>query len=147
MWITLKEITNPRQQRKLDQRWPSVGTVVPTLGQRWANLHCCQRSYWLCPSPRVTSVPSGIAIVICHQVDMARLDCYTELACWLHDCQSTRHRWFSAKLQYLQCISTGDSAVLHQAIDMVLLANVTTRIVTGLSIYRLGIYEMTLNSG
>ena len=31
----------PRQQCKLGQRWPNVGTTVPTLGQRWANLHCC----------------------------------------------------------------------------------------------------------
>ena len=30
----------PRQQCKLGQRWPNVGTTVPTLGQRWANLHC-----------------------------------------------------------------------------------------------------------
>ena len=23
------------------QRWPNVGTVFPTLGQRWLKLHCC----------------------------------------------------------------------------------------------------------
>ena len=27
------------------------------------------------------------------------------------------HRWLSARLQYLQCVSNGDTAVLHQAID------------------------------
>ena len=28
------------------------------------------------------------------------------------------YRWFSARLQYLQCISTGDTAVLHLSIDI-----------------------------
>ena len=28
------------------------------------------------------------------------------------------YRWLSARLQYLQCVSNGDSAVLHWAIDM-----------------------------
>ena len=28
------------------------------------------------------------------------------------------YRWLSARLQYLHCISNGDTAVLHQAIDM-----------------------------
>ena len=28
------------------------------------------------------------------------------------------YRWLSTRLQYLQCVSTGDTAVLHQAIDM-----------------------------
>ena len=28
------------------------------------------------------------------------------------------YRWFSARLQYLQCISTGDTAVLYWAIDI-----------------------------
>ena len=28
------------------------------------------------------------------------------------------NRWLSARLQYLQCISNGDTAVLHQAIDI-----------------------------
>ena len=28
------------------------------------------------------------------------------------------YRWFSARLQYLQCINNGDTAVLHKAIDM-----------------------------
>ena len=26
---------------RLGWRWPNVGTIVPTLGQRWSNLHCC----------------------------------------------------------------------------------------------------------
>ena len=30
-----------RQQCRLPQRWTDVGTIVPTLGQRWGNLHCC----------------------------------------------------------------------------------------------------------
>ena len=30
-----------RQQCMLAQRWPNVGTIVPKLGQRWANLDCC----------------------------------------------------------------------------------------------------------
>ena len=30
-----------RQQCRLAQRWPNVGTIVPTLGQRWSNLGCC----------------------------------------------------------------------------------------------------------
>ena len=29
------------------------------------------------------------------------------------------YRWLSARLQYLQCVSNGDSAVLYQAIDMI----------------------------
>ena len=29
-----------------------------------------------------------------------------------------RDRWLSARLQYLQCVSTGDTAVLHQTIKM-----------------------------
>ena len=28
------------------------------------------------------------------------------------------YRWFSTRLQYLQCVSNGDTAVLHYAIDM-----------------------------
>ena len=28
------------------------------------------------------------------------------------------YQWLSARLQYLQCISNGDTAVLHQAIDI-----------------------------
>ena len=30
------------------------------------------------------------------------------------------HRWVSARLQYLQCVSSGDTAVLHWPIDMFL---------------------------
>ena len=30
-----------RQQCRLAQRWSNVGTIVPTLGQRWSNLDCC----------------------------------------------------------------------------------------------------------
>ena len=30
------------------------------------------------------------------------------------------YRWLSARLQYLQCVSNGDTAVLHYAIDMIL---------------------------
>ena len=33
--------------------------------------------------------------------------------------QYDNSRWLSAKLQYLQCISNGDTAVLHLAIDMI----------------------------
>ena len=29
------------------------------------------------------------------------------------------YQWFSAKLQYLYCISNGDTTVLHQTIDMI----------------------------
>ena len=32
---------HPREQCRLGQRWPNVGTVVPMLGQRYPNLHCC----------------------------------------------------------------------------------------------------------
>ena len=32
----------------------------------------------------------------------------------------TSDRWFSARLQYLQCISNGDTAVLHKAINLLL---------------------------
>ena len=28
------------------------------------------------------------------------------------------YRWFSARLQYLQCVSSGDTAVLQLAIDI-----------------------------
>ena len=28
------------------------------------------------------------------------------------------YRWLSARLRYLQCISNGDTAVFHKAIDM-----------------------------
>ena len=28
------------------------------------------------------------------------------------------HRWLRARLQYLQCVSNGDTAVLHKAVDM-----------------------------
>ena len=31
---------------------------------------------------------------------------------------TTSHPWLSARLQYLQCVSTGDTAVLHWAINM-----------------------------
>ena len=31
----------------------------------------------------------------------------------------TKYRWFSARLQYLQCISTGDTAVMHLTINIV----------------------------
>ena len=29
-----------RQQCTLAERWPNVGTIVPTLGQRYPNVHC-----------------------------------------------------------------------------------------------------------
>ena len=32
-------------------------------------------------------------------------------------------RWFSARLQYLQCFCTGDTAVLHKAIDCIIKAS------------------------
>ena len=32
----------------------------------------------------------------------------------------TTNRWFSAKLQYLQCVSNGDTTALHQAIEIFL---------------------------
>ena len=32
--------------------------------------------------------------------------------------KETSNRWFSARLQYLQCVSNGDTAVLHWAIEM-----------------------------
>ena len=41
----------PRQQCKLGQRWPNVGTTVPTLGQRWAKLHCCLGGHLPCDVP------------------------------------------------------------------------------------------------
>ena len=34
-------------------------------------------------------------------------------------CYRFVYQWFSAKLQYLQCISNGDTAVLHLTIDMI----------------------------
>ena len=43
--ITYKISTTPMQQCRLSQRWPSVGTVVLTLGQRWLNLYCCMGDY------------------------------------------------------------------------------------------------------
>ena len=36
----------PRQQCRLPQRWPNVGTIVPTLGQCWGNLHCWLVRLW-----------------------------------------------------------------------------------------------------
>ena len=36
-----------RHQYRLAQRWPDVGTVVPGLGQFWANFHCCRGLLWL----------------------------------------------------------------------------------------------------
>ena len=32
-----------------------------------------------------------------------------------------RHRWFSTRLQYLQCVSNGNTAVLHWTTDIMLL--------------------------
>ena len=38
------------------------------------------------------------------------------------------HQWLSARLQYLQCVSTGDTAVLHQAFDTYINLNFSTTI-------------------
>ena len=35
----------------------------------------------------------------------------------IHWIRSGRYTWFSARLQYLQCVSNGNTAVLHWAID------------------------------
>ena len=35
---------------------------------------------------------------------------------WIGECRL--YRWLTARLQYLQCVSNGDTTVLHQAIDM-----------------------------
>ena len=41
-WCAGSVVCNlPRQHCRLAQRWPNIGTIVPTLGQHWANLHCC----------------------------------------------------------------------------------------------------------
>ena len=41
-WCAGSAVCNlPRQHCRLAQRWSNVGTIVPTLGQRWSNLHCC----------------------------------------------------------------------------------------------------------
>ena len=39
-FAVLEGLIYARQKYKLAQRWCNVGTTVPTLDQRWANLYC-----------------------------------------------------------------------------------------------------------